>query len=217
MKNRNILLTISFNITDYHHASIENLPFDSEKEINFLKNLGDKYLHLPQLISMRKTFKAMPDMDPSRYRPASESLLRRFVSKGWFSIFPLVDINNYISLRTRIPFGIYSLDKIQTDTIIYRIGQSNESYCTLSGQIKSAEGKLVLCDRLGVIGSPVTDSNRANVDPLTQNILLIGYLPFYVTRNEVNSLKETIHSIIFKTLNVNAFLVSEILKNHTTD
>jgi len=121
---------------------------------------------------MRATFRAMPDMDPSRYRPASEALIRRSLDKGLYRIGPLVDVNNLLSIRLRVPIGIYNLDQVVPANWIYRLGYPGESYLSISNQPKNASGKLVVADSGGVIGSPVIDSGRAAIRGEASQILL---------------------------------------------
>ncbi|HEX3148587.1 MAG TPA: phenylalanine--tRNA ligase beta subunit-related protein [Gemmataceae bacterium] len=128
--------------------------------------------------AVRATFRSMPDMDPTRYRPASEALIRRVAEKGLVHIHPLVDLNNRLSIRYRIPLGIYDLGRVEGVRWDYRLGRAGEAYTTIGGQTKSAAGKLVLTDADGVIGSPVADAGRAPVGPQTCRIVVIAYLPF---------------------------------------
>ena len=137
---------------------------------------------------MRATFRAMPDMDPSRYRPASESLIRRCLDKGLYRIRPLVDVNNLLSIRLRVPIGIYSFDQAVPASWIYRLGYPGESYLTISNQPKSGSGKLVVADSSGVIGSPVADSGRAAIYGEVSRISLIVYFPFYTSKDEAEEM-----------------------------
>ena len=52
-------------------------------------------------------------MDPSKYRPSSEALLRRVVQgKGLYRVSNVVDIGNLGSLETGWPYGCYDRSKI---------------------------------------------------------------------------------------------------------
>lgn len=160
-----------------------------------IRKAGRDILIEPIVSRMRTTFRSMPDMDPSRYRPASESLIRRCLDKGMFRISPLVDTNNILSLHLRLPIGIYNLDSVKNSvSVIYRIGFQNETYSTISGQVKSAEGKLVLADEKGVIGSPIADSARAAVQGKTDRALVVAYLPFETAKEEAEAITLEIES-----------------------
>ena len=142
-----------------------------------LKAAGKEMLQDTRVQQMRATFRAMPDMDPTRYRPSSESLLRRFLESGFLRINPLVDMNNLLSARLRIPLGIYDLARVPESPWVYRIGLDSETYKTFSGQLKNPAGKLVLADRDGILGSPVADSGRASITPATNRFAVVAYLP----------------------------------------
>ena len=146
------------------------------------------------LAAMRATFRAMPDMDPTRYRPASESLFRRVASKGFFSIHPLVDMNNLLSIRHRVPLGIYDRDRLMCTQWIYRLGGPGEQYTTITGQQKNAAGKLVLADADGVFGSPVADAGRAPIGPETDRVMVVAFLPFNTPILQADKLGQAIES-----------------------
>src|SRR4030095_6474799 len=67
-------------------------------------------------------------LDPTRYRPSSESLLRRAVKgKGLYFINSVVDLINYFSLKMLWPIGLYDADKL-SPPITWRVGTVGESY-----------------------------------------------------------------------------------------
>jgi len=161
---------------------------DFEREVHSLeselKASGKQALQDARVQQMRATFRAVPDMDPTRYRPSSEALLRRFIESGFFRINPLVDVNNLLSARLRIPLGIYDLGRLLPSPWIYRIGLDGETYQTFSGQPKNAAGKLVLADRDSILGGPVTDSGRASISPETTHFAVVAYLPLDLSAND---------------------------------
>src|ERR1700730_6568830 len=54
------------------------------------------------------------DIDPSKYRPSSEALLRRVVQgRGLYRVSNVVDIGNLGSIETGWPYGCYDRSKIQ--------------------------------------------------------------------------------------------------------
>jgi len=153
---------------------------------------GKAVLEGPRVQKMRATFRAMPDMDPGRYRPASESLIRRVLDSGFFRISPLVDTNNLLSVKLQLPLGIYDLSRVPPQRWIYRLGSPGETYRTLSLQEKSAGGKLVLADREGVFGSPVTDAGRAPIQPGSKDVAVVVYLTHGVESREAEDLLQEI-------------------------
>src|SRR5215475_6766494 len=67
-------------------------------------------------------------LDPTRYRPSSESLLRRAVKgKGLYFINSVVDLVNYFSLKTLWPMGLFDTDKVKPP-ITWRVGREGETY-----------------------------------------------------------------------------------------
>lgn len=170
------------------------IAFEEERALvlSELRSRGKAVLEEPRLQQMRATFRAMPDMDPTRYRPATESLIRRCLEKDLFRISPLVDVNNLTSMQVRAPLGIYDLDRLASRSWIYRIGVAGEKYRTISGQEKSAEGKLVLADSKGVVGSPVSDSDRAALRPETARVAVVAFLPIGTLRAEAGEVAQKI-------------------------
>src|SRR5262249_24053450 len=67
-------------------------------------------------------------LDPTRYRPSSESLLRRGVKgRGLFLINSVVVLVIFFSLKTLWPMRLYDANKLKPP-ITWRIGQEGESY-----------------------------------------------------------------------------------------
>src|ERR1043166_235773 len=96
-------------------------------------------------------------LDPTRYRPSSESLLRRAVKgKGLYFINSVVDLINYFSLKMLCPMGLYDADKLKPP-ITWRIGQEGETYTGIGrDQLHLAHFPL-LVDEEGPFGSPISD------------------------------------------------------------
>src|SRR5437870_12976546 len=70
-------------------------------------------------------------LDPTRYRPSSESLLRRAVKgKGLYFINSVVDLINYFSLKMLWPMGLFDADKLKPP-IAGHIGQVGETYACI--------------------------------------------------------------------------------------
>src|ERR1700692_3279148 len=65
-------------------------------------------------------------MDPSKYRPSSEALLRRVVQgKGLYRVSNVVDIGNLGSIETGWPFGCYDRSRVR-QPIEFRHGVAGE-------------------------------------------------------------------------------------------
>ncbi|MDR5695858.1 MAG: phenylalanine--tRNA ligase beta subunit-related protein [Armatimonadota bacterium] len=116
-------------------------------------------------------------MDPTRYRPSSEALLRRILKdQGLPQINTLVDVCTWCSLDFLLPIGLHDLDRIQGDLLLRR-GVAGEGYEAIGRGWFSLEGKLTLADRLGPCGSPTSDSQRTMITLHTRRCLMVIYAP----------------------------------------
>ncbi len=132
--------------------------------------------------AMRKLFRAA-GTDPTRYRPASEALLRR-VLKGEDlpAIHPLVDINNCLSVELAVPCCV-AAEGTFTPPLVLRSGRPGESYESLRGPF-NLEDKPLLVDAEGPLDTPITGSVRVKVRPETRRAWLVAYLPGGVVTRE---------------------------------
>ncbi|WP_329235317.1 phenylalanine--tRNA ligase beta subunit-related protein [Actinoallomurus sp. NBC_01490] len=104
---------------------------------------------LPEIQAWRRTFSKM-GLKPTRYRCASESLLRRFRKEGALPrIHPLVDLCNAISLAFAIPVAALDVDRISRHLEV-RHAAGDENYLTLSGEPENPEpGEVTFVDAAG--------------------------------------------------------------------
>src|SRR5450432_2013053 len=85
-------------------------------------------------------------MDPSKYRPASEALLRRVVQgKGLYRVSNVVDISNLVSIETGWPLGCYDRSHIH-EPVVFRLGTTGASYEGIGKKTWNLEGRPVLAD-----------------------------------------------------------------------
>ena len=116
-------------------------------------------------------------MDPSKYRPSSEALLRRVVQgKGLYRVSNVVDIGNLGSIESGWPFGCYDRSRI-SPPIALRHGAPGESYQGIGKQTWHLEGRPVLADTAGPFGSPISDSTRSMITESARDILIVIYAP----------------------------------------
>lgn len=110
--------------------------------------------------------------DPTRYRLASEALIRRLL-KGMelYQVNNVVDINNLISLSSFYALGTYDLDRIG-EKIVFRPGIEGESYEGIGRGMLNLENLPLFADVQGSFGSPTSDSERSMVTENTRRILL---------------------------------------------
>jgi len=125
-------------------------------------------------------------MDPSKYRPSSEALLRRVVQgKGLCRVSNVVDIGNLGSLETGWPFGCYDRSKIGPPVAL-RHGAAGEKYEGIGKQTWHLEGRPVLADPAGPFGSPISDSTRSMITESAKEIMIVIYAPARVADASLN-------------------------------
>ncbi|MGD8192838.1 B3/B4 domain-containing protein [Brevibacillus ginsengisoli] len=135
----------------------------------------------------RQAFKQL-GIDPSRYRPSSESLIRRILQGNPFHwINSAVDMNNFLSVTNALPYGIYDQSKIN-ESIVCRLGLETDQYQGINGRDVHMENKLVLADRSGAFGSPIVDSTRTMVTETATNLVQVIFFHPELSPNR----KETI-------------------------
>jgi DNA/RNA-binding domain of Phe-tRNA-synthetase-like protein len=116
-------------------------------------------------------------MDPSKYRPSSEALLRRVVQgKGLYRVSNVVDVGNLGSIETGWPFGCYDRSRIQ-QPIEFRHGVAGESYEGIGKQTWHLQGRPLLADSQGPFGSPISDSTRSMITESAKDVLIVLYVP----------------------------------------
>jgi DNA/RNA-binding domain of Phe-tRNA-synthetase-like protein len=117
-------------------------------------------------------------LDPTKVRPSSEALLRR-VRKGdpLPRVNSLVDICNWCSVETQLPFGLYDFDKIEGDAVSLRVGAAGEGYDGIRKDRVNVDGRLTLADSRGPFGNPTSDSARTMVTLDTTRVLFVVYCP----------------------------------------
>jgi DNA/RNA-binding domain of Phe-tRNA-synthetase-like protein len=129
----------------------------------------------PTVAGLRKLFRAA-GCDPTRYRPASEALLRR-VLKGEElpALHPFVDINNCLSVELAVPCCMMREGSF-VPPLVMRSGRAGEGYESLRGPF-NLEGKPLLTDTLGPLDSPITGNERVKITPEDDKAWLVAYLP----------------------------------------
>jgi DNA/RNA-binding domain of Phe-tRNA-synthetase-like protein len=116
-------------------------------------------------------------LDPSKYRPASEALLRRVIQgKGLYRVSNVVDICNLGSVEQAWPYGCYDRSRIRAP-IAFRHGTAGETYEGIGKQTWHLDGRPVLADPDGPFGSPISDSTRSMITESARDILVVIYAP----------------------------------------
>ncbi len=129
----------------------------------------------PTIAAVRRLFR-QAGCDPTRYRPASEALLRR-VLKGEEipAIHPFVDVGNCLSAGLAVPVCVADAGRVEPP-LVWRAGRAGETMLSLKGPF-DVGGKPLLLDRVGPADVPITGAERVKVTPATERAWLIAYLP----------------------------------------
>ncbi len=125
----------------------------------------------------RKIYRAC-GKDPSRYRPASEALIRRILQgKSLYQINTLVDLVNLASMQYGYSIGGFDADKFAGDTLTLGIGRAGEPYEGIGRGFINIEGLPVYRDAIGGVGTPTSDNERTKIDDNTTRltVLINGY------------------------------------------
>lgn len=131
---------------------------------------------LDAVASVRRIFRDW-GVDPARYRPSGEVLLRRVVQgKGLYRVSNVVDLNNLASVETGWPWGSYDRGQL-APPVVFRTGCEGETYTGIGKQTWHAARRPVLADAAGPFGSPISDSVRTMVTPATTDVVSVGFVP----------------------------------------
>ena len=166
-------------------AKVQNSPYCQElwDEINAL---GEKYRdtltteslkEMSGIAATRKVYRAC-GKDPSRYRPASEALIRRMLQgKQLYQRDTLVDLVNLASIAFGYSIGGFDADKFEGDTLTLGVGKAGEPYEGIGRGNINIEGLPVYRDSLGGVGTPTCDNERTKMMSDTSHLVVLinGY------------------------------------------
>ena len=132
---------------------------------------------LPGIAATRSVYKAC-GKDPSRYRPASEQLIRRMLQgKELYQIDTLVDLVNLASIAFGYSIGGFDADKFVGDTLTLGVGREEEPYEGIGRGPINIAGLPVYRDAEGGVGTPTTDHERTTMTLSTTHLVVLinGY------------------------------------------
>ena len=145
-------------ISQYEDYIMEEYSIESVLDIPLIKEARDSYKKLGK--------------DPSRYRLACESLLRRLVKGNkLYRINNLVDAGNILSIAARRSVAVLDYDKIVGDVLI-RVGRASDEYEGIGRGKINIENIPLYEDEIGPFGSTTSDTTRTMVTENTKKILL---------------------------------------------
>lgn len=128
-------------------------------------------LNIPLIKEARDSYKKL-GKDPSRYRLACESLLRRLVKgNNLYIINNLVDVGNILSIDCNRSVAVLDYDKIEGDILI-RLGKASDIYEGIGRGLINVENIPVYEDCVSPFGSTTSDTLRTSITKDTKKILL---------------------------------------------
>ena len=147
-------------------------------EEQFRKELTTESLkQLPGIAATRSVYKAC-GKDPSRYRPASEQLIRRMLQgKELYQMDTLVDLVNLASIAYGYSIGGFDADQFVGDTLTLGIGREGEPYEGIGRGVINIAGLPVYRDATGGVGTPTSDHERTKMTLATTHLVVLinGY------------------------------------------
>ena len=166
-------------------AMVVNTPYNSElwQEI---ETLGNRYRttltteslkEMTSIAATRRVYKAC-GKDPSRYRPASEALIRRVLQgKELYQRDTLVDLVNLASIAFGYSIGGFDADKFEGDTLTLGVGREGEPYEGIGRGMINIHGLPVYRDAKGGVGTPTSDHERTKITIDTRHLVVLinGY------------------------------------------
>lgn len=124
--------------------------------------------------STRKAYKAL-GKEPNRYRSSSEAMCRRIAKeRGLYYINNVVDINNYLSIKSGYSMGTYDLAHTKGD-ITWMRAPEGTAYRGIGKDVLNIEFLPVLFDEEGPFGNPTSDNDRTMITDETKDLLLVYY------------------------------------------
>ena len=166
-------------------AQVVNTPYSEAlwKEIHqaeerFRSELTTESLkELPSIAATRAIYKKCGKA-PSRYRPASEQLIRRMLQgKELYQIDTLVDLINLASITYGYSIGGFDADRFVGDTLTLGIGREGEPYEGIGRGMINIHGLPVYRDAEGGVGTPTSDNERTKMMLSTRHLVVLinGY------------------------------------------
>ncbi|WP_028902602.1 MULTISPECIES: B3/4 domain-containing protein [unclassified Prevotella] len=131
----------------------------------------------PSIAATRAVYKRC-GKDPSRYRPASEQLIRRMLQgKELYQIDTLVDLVNLASIAYGYSIGGFDADKFVGGELVLGVGREGEPYEGIGRGPLNIAGLPVYRDAEGGVGTPTSDHERTKMTLSTTHLVVLinGY------------------------------------------
>ena len=166
-------------------AQVVNTPY-CEELWQEIKALGERFRNeltteslkdMTSIAATRRVYKAC-GKDPTRYRPASEALIRRMLQgKELYQRDTLVDLVNLASIAYGYSIGGFDADKFVGNTLTLGIGREGEPYEGIGRGLLNICGLPVYRDAEGGVGTPTSDNERTKMTIDTRHLVVLinGY------------------------------------------
>ena len=166
-------------------AQVVNTPY-CEELWQEIKALGERFRNeltteslkdMTSIAATRRVYKGC-GKDPSRYRPASEALIRRMLQgKELYQRDTLVDLVNLASIAYGYSIGGFDADKFVGNTLTLGIGREGEPYEGIGRGLLNICGLPVYRDAEGGVGTPTSDNERTKMTLDTRHLVVLinGY------------------------------------------
>jgi DNA/RNA-binding domain of Phe-tRNA-synthetase-like protein len=132
---------------------------------------------MPEVAAWRRVYSQM-GLKPTKYRSASEALLRRFKREQVLPrLHPLVDLCNAASLAYALPVAAFDLEKVE-QFIEVRPAVGTEQYLSFQEEIEHPEaGEIIFADAAGHAHArrwTFRQSRRSVVEAGTRKVLIVS-------------------------------------------
>ena len=166
------------------------------------KRLADQTeAQMPEVAAWRRVYSQM-GLKPTKYRSASEALLRRFKREGDLPrLHPLVDLCNAISLAYALPVAVFDLERVE-QFIEVRPASGVEQYLSFQEEIEHPEaGEIIFADAAGHAHArrwTFRQSRRSVVESGTKKVIIVSEGVHEAAGKEVPSLMDELSQAIAK-------------------
>lgn len=188
---------VKLGVLEAHHLQVQLVHEDLAREMDTAcervrqRVKPEQVADLDTIGQVRRLFRAW-GLDPARYRPSSEALLRRVAQgKGLYRVSTAVDIINLGSMETGWPYGAYDMAHVNPP-VTFRHGTVGETYDGIGKHTWHLEGKPVLADAQGPFGMPISDSTRTMITEATQSVLTVIFAPLAADVEAIQSALDTL-------------------------
>jgi DNA/RNA-binding domain of Phe-tRNA-synthetase-like protein len=138
---------------------------------------GQSEGQMPEVAAWRRVYSQM-GLKPTKYRSASEALLRRFKREHDLPrLHPLVDLCNAASLAYALPVAVFNLEKVE-GFIEVRPAAGTEQYLSFQEEIERPEpGEIIFVDATGHAHArrwTFRQSRRSVVEADTEKVIIVS-------------------------------------------